>query len=241
MEERLQKFIARCGIASRRKAEELILNGKIKVNGKIVTELGTKILPDKDTVEYEGRTIELHQEKIYYVLNKPLDYATTATHGQDEKIVTDLVPKNPRVFPIGRLDKNTTGLLILTNDGELANQIMHPKFSHEKEYWVVCSVKHDFRNENKIEKIIQKMQSGVAISNQEFVSGKIKDVKFNHNYSIVSFNMILTEGKNRQIRKMTEKIGLSVLRLKRIRINNLLLGNLQEGEYRKISKNDIEL
>lgn len=222
---RLQKFLASAGITSRRKAEELITAKKIKVNGKIVTKLGTKIDEQKDKVEYQDEIIELESEKIYIALNKPIGYISSASD-QQGKSVFNLIKANQRVYPVGRLDKKSSGLLLLTNDGEFANQLTHPRYGSEKEYFVVLD--QDLKSED-----IKKLEKGMTISNKRIQPVKVIMAKNK------STRLILKEGVNRQIRRMLGELGYTVIKLKRIRIGKLELGDLKQGKWREIEKEDI--
>lgn len=222
---RLHKFLAEAGIASRRKAEELIKKGKVTVNGSVVQELGTLVDPEKDKVEYSGKPVKPSQEKIYIALNKPLGYISSAS-GAEGKSVLQLVDVKQRIYPVGRLDKDSTGLMILTNDGELTNKITHPRYGSEKEYFVVldAGLKEDH---------IKKLERGLKINGQKLQGIKVVSAQNK------SARLILKEGINRQIRKMMGFLGYKVIKLKRIRIGKLELGDLKEGQWKKISKKDI--
>lgn len=240
---RLQKAIADMGIASRRKAEALIEQGLVKVNGEIVTELGTKIDPATDTIEVEGYSQKKESKpanSVYIALNKPVDYITSTTSEQGVSVMELLTPYNhigkgsdhveARVFPVGRLDKDSEGLILLTNDGELTNQLTHPSFEHEKEYEVTI----DQRLDTKAKKILE---SGMAIGNEVVQGITIKEISNRGKRTIVT--VILKEGKNRQIRKMFGQLGYHVISLKRIRIGTLSLGTLPVGKWKYAKKSDI--
>jgi len=222
---RLQKFLAQAGIASRRKAEELIEAGKIKVNGRIVNQLGTKVDETKDEVEYQGKMIKPAEKKIYIALNKPAGYISSASNSQGKSILS-LVKIKERVFPVGRLDKDSSGLIILTDDGELANQITHPRYENEKEYFVVL-------DQNLKPEDIKKLEKGLTIAGKKLQPVKVIMAKNK------SARLVLKEGINRQIRRMLGKLGYTVVRLKRIRIGKLELEELKEGQWKKIRKDDI--
>ena len=222
---RLHKFLADAGVASRRKAEELITAGKIKVNGNVVTKLGTSVDPKKDQVEYNDQVIKQTGEKIYIALNKPLGYVSSATDNEGQSVL-NLVKVKQRVYPVGRLDKDSTGLMILTNDGELTNKITHPRYGSEKEYFVVLDA--DLKNDH-----IKKLEKGMTLEGKRVQGIKVVSAQNK------SARLILKEGVNRQIRKMMGKLGYKVVKLKRIRIGKLELGNLQEGEWKKIKVTDI--
>ena len=226
MLERLQKFISRAGITSRRHAEELILAGSVKVNGKIVREMGVKVDPAKDKVEVNGKKIQ-EQKLIYLVMNKPKRYMTTRNDPERRKTVFDLLPATLKnvVWPVGRLDFNTEGLLIFTNDGELTQLLAHPSAEHEKEYEVVLDKE---LSAGRIEKI----QTGMMIEGKQTAPAKLR-------VNGTTVFITIHEGWNRQVRKMFSAFGLTVRNLKRIRIGKLKLNNLQLGEYMMVQKKDL--
>lgn len=221
---RLQKFLSMAGVCSRRKGEEYIKKGLVKVNGSVVTELGTKIDPEKDRVEFQGRCIEAKEELLYIALNKPEGYVTTCDQA-GEKIVLDLVDIPERVYPVGRLDKDSTGLLLLTNDGRIHHRLSHPSFDHEKEYDVTVE-------KNISDAALKQMAKGLPIMGTKTRPAQIKRI------SSKRFLIVLKEGKNRQIRRMVEKMGNEVTGLKRIRISNIRLGNLAKGAWRYLSEKE---
>ena len=225
---RLQKYLAHAGLCSRRKAEEHILDGRVKVNNQIVTELGTKIDLEKDKVFFNNKAVILKQEspKIYIALNKPVGYVSSCSR-QNSKIVLDLINVDERVYPVGRLDKDSNGLLLLTNDGDLHNKLSHPSFNHEKEYVVTTVYPIS-------ETGLKNMAQGIVIENVITRKAKVKRL------SKSKFNIVLKQGKNRQIRKMVEKTGNKVVTLKRVRIANINLGNLEEGKWRYLTHKEIE-
>ncbi|MBU8848608.1 MAG: rRNA pseudouridine synthase [Desulfobacterales bacterium] len=225
---RLQKYLAHAGLCSRRKAEEHILNGRVKVNHQIVTELGTKIDPENDKVFFNGQLVILKQEspKIYIALNKPQGVVTSCSQ-QKTKIILDLIDIDERVYPVGRLDKDSKGLVLLTNDGDLHNKLSHPSFNHEKEYIVTT-----FRPIS--EAALNNMAQGLMIDRIKTRKAKVKRISKN------KFNIILKQGRNRQIRKMVGKTGNKVDILKRIRMANINLGNLKEGEWRYLTSKEIK-
>lgn len=232
MEERLQKYLARCGLASRRKCEELILEGKIEVNGKVITELGTKVT-EKDIVKYNGKKLTPEEEKIYILLNKPIGYVTTSKDQFGRDMVLDLVKVNKRIVPVGRLDMYTSGALILTNDGEFVNMLTHPKNEINKTYNVTLKgiiTKQD----------IQKLQSGVIIDeNYKTKPAKVKILKIDQEKNISRIQITIHEGKNRQIRKMCNSIGKKVLALHRSKIGNIDVKDLKIGEWRYLKKDEL--
>lgn len=233
MEEiRLQKYIAECGIASRRKAEELILEGKIRVNGIIVTELGTKINPSKDIVEYNNKVIEPEQRNVYILLNKPIGYVTTVKDQFNRPSVLDLVKVKERIVPVGRLDFYTSGALILSNDGDFVYKITHPKHEVNKTYNVTVK---GIINEDEIEDL----RSGVKIDDYITKPAKVKILKIDKYKNISRIQITIHEGKNRQIRKMCEAIGKKVLALHRSKIGNIDVKDLKIGEWRYLTDAEI--
>lgn len=223
---RLNKFIASSGICSRRKADELIIAGKIKINGKVVNELGIDV-SENDKIEYNNEVLSVTEEKIYLMLNKPVGYITTAKEQFDRKCVMDLIHEKTRVFPIGRLDKDTEGMLLLTNDGELTNKLTHPSHEVRKKYIV--------NTDTVIKKeMIEKLKNGVDIGG--YITKKA-DVKLLDKNNI---EIIISEGKNRQIRKMCENNNIHLISLKRVAIGSLTLGDLKLGQYKKLNKKELE-
>lgn len=231
-EERLQKYLASAGIASRRKCEELILQGKIEVNGKVVTELGTKV-SSKDIIKYKGKIVKPEEEKIYILLNKPIGYVTTAHDQFGRDKVLDLIKINKRIVPVGRLDMYTSGALILTNDGELVNKLTHPKNEIDKTYNVTI-------NGKITEQEIEKLKTGVIIDNEYLTKpAKVKILKIDENKNISRIQITIHEGKNRQIRKMCEAIDKKVIALHRSKIGKLDVKALKPGEWRYLKLNEI--
>ena len=229
--ERLQKVIAASGISSRRKAEELIVNGKVKVNGKVVTELGTKV-SGKDIVEVNGKVIS-KEEKEYYLLNKPRGVITSTSDDKDRKTVVDLINTKARIFPVGRLDYDTTGLILLTNDGEFANIMMHPKNQIDKVY--IAKVKGLIKGEQ-----INKLKEGITLDNQLLKASRVKLRKTNLETNTSIVEITIHEGKNHQIKRMFESVGFPVLKLKREREGFFQLENLKSGEYRKLTPKEVQ-
>lgn len=233
MEERLQKFMASCGIASRRKCEELILLGKVKVNGNIIEELGFKVNPFEDIVEYDGRVITKEERKVYIMLNKPEDVITSVKDEKDRKTVIDIVKVNERIFPIGRLDYDSSGLILLTNDGELYNKIIHPRVELDKKY--VAVVKGEVSLDDK-----EKFESGIDIGGYITAPAKLKMLEYSHRKDLSTIEVCIHEGKNRQIRKMCSAINHEVISLKRVSIGNIRLGQLKKGEYRYLNDEEMK-
>ena len=235
MEEvRLQKYLANCGIASRRKAEELIINGKVSINGKVVTELGTRINPSVDKVLYNGKEVRLEDEHVYILLNKPIGYVTTAKEQFGRDSVMDLVKVKERVVPVGRLDMYTSGALILTNDGDFVYQLTHPKHEVEKTYTV--TIKGIVKNEE-----VEKLRKGVKIEDYITKEAKVKILKTDKEKNQSRLEITIHEGKNRQIRKMCEAIGHKVLALHRSKIAGIGVKELGLGKWRYLSKEEVNM
>jgi len=232
-EERLQKFLANSGIASRRQCEEYILQGKVSVNGNVVKELGTKINPDKDIIEYNGKRVEKSEKKVYILLNKPIEYVTTVKDQFNRPTVLDLVDVPEKIVPVGRLDMYTSGALILTNDGDFVYKVTHPKYEVEKTYTV--TVKGIVNNED-----VKKLENGVKIDNYISGKAKVKILKTNEEKNFSRLQITIHEGKNREVRKMCEAIDKKVLALHRRRIGNLDVKNIEIGKWRYLSKREIE-
>ena len=235
MEEmRLQKFLAECGIASRRKCEELIEEEKIKVNGKIAI-LGTKVNPEKDVIEYNGKIVkQVNKEYTYILLNKPIGVVTTAEDQFKRETVLDLVKVNKRIVPVGRLDMYTSGALILTDDGDFIYKVTHPKHEINKTYTVtlVGIISADD---------ISKLQNGVEIDGEYTTKpAKAKILKTDTEKNISRVEITIHEGKNRQVRKMCEAIGKKVIALHRAKIGNLGVKDLKIGTWRYLTKKEVE-
>jgi pseudouridine synthase len=223
---RLQKFLSQAGICSRRKGEEYIKAGLVRVNNAVVTELGTKIDPVNDRVEFKSKVVTPENNLVYIALNKPKGYVTSCSQ-PDEKIVIDLVDIPQRVYPIGRLDKDSTGLLILTNDGNLHHRLLHPSFDHEKEYDVTVS-------SPITDGALQNIAGGMPMMGTKTRPAEIIRL------SSRRFRIVLKEGKNRQIRRMVRKVGNHVTQLKRLRISNIELDNLKKGTWRYLTEKEIK-
>lgn len=220
---RLQKYMSQSWICSRRKAEEYIADKQVLVNGE-VAHIGQTIDPEQDSITMWDKMIEKQNNLVYYKVNKPRGIISTCAENNDKNIV-DIVDIKERVFPIWRLDKETTGLILLTNDGRLTNYLIHPRYEHEKEYIVEVFWKID-------DKALQKMRDGLFILWSYTKEANVKRI------SSGKFSIIITEGRNRQIRRMVEKVGSHVKKLKRVRIENITLWNLEEGEYKHLSKGE---
>ena len=234
MEElRLQKFLANAGVCSRRKAEEYILDGKVKVNGKVVNELGRKVNPDKDEIIFESKIIRLQNNMVYILLNKPIGYVTTVKEQFNRPTVIDLLNGvKEKVLPVGRLDMYTSGALILTNDGDFIYQVTHPKYEIEKTYQ--ATVKGIVTKED-----IKKLENGVEID--DYISGKakVKILKIDKENNISRLKITIHEGKNREVRKMCSAIGKNVIALHRSKIENIDLKDLKIGLWRYLTSNEV--
>ncbi len=229
-EVRLQKFMAECGVASRRKSEELIELGKVKINGHIA-RIGDKVNPKKDIVTVRGKKI-LKEEKLYYImLNKPRGYVTTVSDELGRKTVLDLVDVDARIYPVGRLDRDSEGLLFLTNDGSFANAMTHPRHNFAKVYRVTV-------RPGVNEEILQQLRNGIEIDGRKTAPCEVTVIREENNRTVLEF--ILREGRNRQIRKMCEAVNLEVARLKRISIGPIKLGMLPAGKTRDLTSNEIK-
>ena len=238
MEERLQKYLANNGIASRRKCEEYIQEGRVRVNGKVVKELGIKIDSDSDVIEFDEKVVDKVVKKVYVLLNKPIGYVTTVKDQFDRPTVMDLVKINEKVLPVGRLDMYTSGALILSNDGDFINKVTHPKNEVEKTYTV--TVKGIVTDED-----VERLKNGVEIqidSNDTFKTGKakVKILKTDQEKQISRLQITIHEGKNREVRKMCEAIGKKVLALHRRKIGNLDVKNIEIGKWRYLNSKEVE-
>ncbi|MBO4359124.1 MAG: rRNA pseudouridine synthase [Erysipelotrichaceae bacterium] len=229
--ERLQKIIANSGICSRRKAEELILAGKVKVNGETVTELGYKAGFDDD-ITVDGKSLK-QENKVVYLLNKPKNVISSASDDKGRTTVVDLIDSEYRVYPLGRLDFDSSGLILLSNDGELMQKLIHPRFHIEKVYEVTI-------NGNIGSEEIKKLENGVTIEGKKTLPCTIKLVSTNPNKDTSRLLVTIREGRNRQIRKMFDSLHYKVTRLHRIREANIELGNLKSGEYRQLKPYEIK-
>ena len=233
MEEiRLQKYLANCGVASRRKCEELIAEGKIKVNEKTVTEVGTKIAPEVDIVKYNGKIVKPSNEKVYILLNKPIGYVTTVDDQFKRDTVLDLVKVKQRIVPVGRLDMYTSGALILTNDGDFVYKVTHPKHEIEQTYTVTIK--------GIVEKTeVQKLRDGVKIEDYITKPARVKILKTDEEKNISRLEITIHEGKNRQVRKMCEAIGKKVIALHRSKIGTIEVKNVELGKWRYLTKKEV--
>ena len=230
--ERLQKVIAEAGIASRRKAEELIKDGKVKVNGKVITELGTKV-DNKDIIEVNNKLIE-KELKEYYLLNKPRGVITSTSDDKGRKTVIDLIDTGARIYPVGRLDYDTTGALLLTNDGEFANILTHPKNNIDKVY--LAKLNGIIKGEQ-----INKLKDGVILDNVLVKPSRVKLKKTDPSKNTSMVEIIIHEGKNHEVKRLFESVGFLVDKLTRERIGIFNLEGLKSGEYRKLTTKEIQI
>jgi len=225
---RLQKYLAECGVASRRKAEELIAAGRVRVNGVVVSKLGSKVDPDRDKVAVDGRPAHREEKKIYLKLYKPRGYASSCVSQKGERTVLDLVKAvKERLYPVGRLDMSSEGLILLTNDGELANKLMHPRYEHEKEYEVETYGPVTGA-------MLQALQAGVVLDGEKTLPARVVLT------GPKAFTIVLKEGKNRQIRRMVEAVSNKVVSLKRTRMQNIRLDDLKVGQCRNLTPGEIK-
>ncbi|MGE5612973.1 MAG: pseudouridine synthase [Bacillota bacterium] len=228
---RLQKYLADCGVASRRKCEELISQGRVQVDGRVVTELGFKI-KGNEIIKVDGSEIRSGQKKVYILLNKPEGYISSVKDQFSRKTVLDLVGNvRERIYPVGRLDYDTSGLIILTNDGEFANRIMHPRHGLKKTYRAVI-------NGPLSSKEAEILGKGVEIDDYITAPADVRIISSGPHGSVVEIS--IHEGKNRQVRRMFEALGHRVIKLKRIAIGPIAINGLGEGKWRHLSKNEIE-
>lgn len=224
---RLQKYMADCGVASRRKCEEIIAAGRVTVNGETITELGTKVTGTED-IRLDGKPIRPVHKKVYIMLNKPAGYITTAHDDFDRPTVFDLIKDeiHTRVFPVGRLDYDTEGLLLLTNDGDVTYALTHPKHHIDKTYVV-------YLNDVPVPGAVERLKKGVAIDGKKTAPAKVDWIRDN------LLHITIHEGRNRQIRKMVEAVGYQVEYLQRISVGKLILGNIPLGRWRHLNQNEI--
>jgi 23S rRNA pseudouridine2605 synthase len=232
--ERLQKFLARAGVASRRACEGLIEEGRVRVNGKVITEQGTKVSPLVDRIEFDGETVTADSRSVYLLLNKPPSVISASSDPEGRPTVTKLIPREyGRVYPVGRLDWDSEGALLMTNDGEMANLLTHPRHEVAKTYMAkVKGLVPDADNR------IKKLRDGVFLDGKKTLPAEIvRDSDTGkHSWFVVS----IREGRNRQIRRMFEQVGLTVIRLRRIAYGPVLLGDVPQGEYRRLSDEEVD-
>lgn len=245
---KLQKYLAHAWVCSRRKAEEYIERGLVSVND-VIAHIGQVIDPEKDIIKVDDRVIEDQQNLVYYIFHKPRGIVTTCLSGKDdEQGIMDIVNVPERVFPIGRLDKETTGLIILTNDGRLSNYLMHPRYEHEKEYVVEvygkiedahldamrAGVRIELKDNGTRKRIIRRVWGEDKVITRKYTTKPCEITRL----SSSKFSITIKEWKNRQIRRMVEAVGYDVKRLKRIRIESVHLGDLPDGQWRRMSQSE---
>ena len=229
---RLNKFLSTAGVASRRKCDELIKDGKIYVNGEVQSNLGIVIDEKKDVVEYLGERVILPSSFIYLKMNKPKGYACTASDEKGRKTIFDLLKdKSVRLFNVGRLDYDTEGLIFLTNDGEFANNVIHPKFQIEKEY--IVTVEGAMK-----ESEFAVLRKGAVINGERMPSARVNPISFDG--KVTKLSVVITEGQNHQVRRMFEAIGRDIKLLKRVRIGSVHLGNLYRGKTKPMTAEEVE-
>ncbi len=227
---RLNKYLAMCGVASRRKADELIQQGRVAVNGQVITQLGTKINPQKDKVTVDGKLVKPQERLVYIVLNKPKDCITTVKDEKGRRTVLDLVKVKERIFPVGRLDRNTTGVLLLTNDGELAYRLMHPKYKVEKAYKV--AIDKPIKPED-----IEKLKRGIMLDGRKT---EACDVYILPNSENKELGITIHEGRYRQIRRMFERLGYKVRKLHKVSFGGITVSGMKRAEWRYLTEKEIK-
>lgn len=240
---RLNKFLATCGVASRRKCDEIIASGKVSINGKVVSELGLVINEKKDKVEYEGKILSLPKDFVYIKLNKPKGFMCTQSDDRQRKTIFDLVKiPNVRLFNVGRLDYDTEGLILLTNDGDFAEKLIHPSFEIEKEYY--CTIEGEIK-----ESELAVLRKGVVINGERLPGARVKVLSVGEEPSSkrhkdgktrkrTKLSVIITQGLNRQIRRSFEAIGKDIILLKRVRIGDIKLGGLSRGQFKELTEKE---
>ena len=232
VQERLQRYLARSGLGSRRSCEELILEGRVRVNGLVTSKLGTKIAPGLDEITCDGRRVVPSEENVYLILHKPAGIITSLSDPLGRPVIPDLLPRRglPRLFPIGRLDYHTEGLLLLTNDGALAHALMHPSFRVEKEY--LAKVKGRPTSAD-----LHKLKAGVVLDGERLIADEIAIVT--PGVDSVWLKIVVREGRYHEIRRLCETIGHPVLKLKRVRLGPIVLGRLPKGAWRRLSSREV--
>lgn len=229
-EERLQKYLSECSVASRRKSEELIREGKVKINGRIA-EIGDKVIPGKDIVTVNGKKVSAVKDKYYIMLNKPRGYVTTMSDELGRKCVAELVSDvGAVVYPVGRLDRDSEGLLLMTNDGEFANSVMHPRKHVPKTYRVTV-------RSNINDSQVERLENGILLDGKMTLPSEVHILEKSAERSV--FEITIYEGRNRQIRKMCEDVSLEVIRLKRNSVGPVKLGMLQPGKWRELTDDEV--
>ena len=231
MSMRINKYLASCGLASRRKCDEIIMAGRVTLNGKVVENMGISVDEKKDVVCVDGNQVSLEKELVYLKMNKPKGYACTSSDERGRKTIFDLVDSNVRLFNVGRLDYDTEGLIFLTNDGDFANLVTHPKFNFEKEYQV--TVEGEIK-----ESELAVLRKGVVENGVRMPEAKVKFLSFDGKFTKLS--VVIDEGQNHQVRRMFDAIGKCIKLLKRVRIGNVVLGGLYRGKTKPMTKEEID-
>jgi pseudouridine synthase len=229
---RLNRFLASCGLGSRRSSETLIADGRVEVNGRIVDTPATSVIPGRDEVRVDGKLVSAPNEHTYYLLHKPVDVVTTAEDPEGRLTVIQLVPPAPRVFPVGRLDRDTSGALLLTDDGDLAHQILHPRFRIDKEYEATVEGTVE-------EKALHAIRSGMVLEGESRPTAPARIEILERRPRRTQIRLVLHEGRKRQIRRMLERVGHPVIHLRRVRIGPILLEKLQAGECRPLTTQEV--
>lgn len=230
VEERLQKVLAHAGVASRRRAEEMIAEGRVKVNGEVVTQMGTKVNPRRDVIQVDGQTVGKPERPVYLLLNKPRGVLSAARDVRGRKTVVNLVQSRSRLYPVGRLDLDSEGLMLLTNDGALALRLAHPRYEHEKEYRVLVAGTPD-------EEALARLRGGVGLEGGRTRRARVEVERASEGGTWL--RIVLREGRKRQIRRMVEAVGYRVVRLIRVRMGPLRLGDLAPGAYRPLTRGEL--
>ncbi len=238
--QRLQKVLAHAGVGSRRRCEGYVLQGRVRVNGQVVTELGTRVDPGLDRITFDGNPVQVEQERLYYALYKPVGYISTADDPHGRPVVVDLVPTEARVYPVGRLDMDSEGLLLLTNDGQLTHRLTHPRYEHEKEYLVLARGRLSSSE-------LARLAEGIRLRKTRPARARISQPEPQWRWrgqdvprGCQWLRMILHEGRNRQIRRMLDAVGHPVERLVRVRMATLRLGGLRSGEGRWLDEKEVK-
>ena len=228
---RINRFLSSCGVASRRGSEALIEDGRVKVNGSVLTTLATFVEPGRDRVEVDGRVVTLPREFTYLLLHKPVGVITTASDPEGRMRVTELVPTEPRVFPVGRLDYDTSGALLMTNDGGLAHRLLHPRYKVEKVYETTVTGELD-------DSALERLRRGVLMGTRPTAPAVVEVLTRRPNRTKV--RLTIHEGRNRQVRRMMEAVGHQVLELKRLRFGPVALATLEEGTFRPLTADEVK-
>jgi 23S rRNA pseudouridine2605 synthase len=228
--ERLQKVLARAGVASRRKSEELIQQGRVTVNGKVVTQLGTKVDPSRDEVRVDGARVRVEQSRVYIMINKPPGVLSTMEDDRGRRALGDLISTPTRLYPVGRLDASSEGLILLTDDGELANLLTHPRYQHEKEYVVLV-------NGNPSGETLEAWRRGVLLDEKPTAPAQVDVLRTQRDSALL--RVVMREGRKRQIRSVASLLGHPVRELKRVRMGPLQLGALESGQWRYLTSREI--